>query len=62
MDIERLVKDDLMSGTVYIRTVSLLSIFLIKFKTMGHFGRRSIYSTLDICPRPARKRTNVPLH
>ena len=26
------------------------------------FGQINMHSTLDFCPRPARKKTNVPLH
>jgi hypothetical protein len=28
----------------------------------GPFGKSSMQSTLDFCPRPARKETNVPLN
>ena len=53
------------SQYVYIWTVSvqlLLSTLLIQFKLVyGLFGQSNMHSTLDSCPIPARKETNVPL-
>ena len=52
--------------SIYIRTVSsqrLLSTFLIQLKLVyGPFRQSNMHSTLDFCPRPARKERNVPLH
>ena len=54
------------SYSIYIRTVSssrLLSTLLIQYKLVyGLFGQSNMNSTLDYCPRPARKETNVPLN
>ena len=51
--------------SIYIKTVSssgLLSTYLIQLKLVyGPFGQSNMHSTLDFCPRPARKETNVPL-
>ena len=51
--------------SIFIRTVSsyfLLSTLLIQLKLVyGPFGQSNKYSTLDFCPRPARKETNVPI-
>ena len=53
------------SDYIYIRTVSYLRLFatlLIELKLVhGPFGRSNMHSTLDFCPRPAMKETNVPL-
>ena len=36
---------------------------LIQFKLVcGPFRQSNMHSTLDFCPRPARKETNVTLH
>ena len=52
--------------SIYIRTFSsyrLLFTLLIQFKLVyGPFGQSNMHSTLDFCPRPARKQTNVPVH
>ena len=41
----------------------LLSTLLIQSKLVyGRFGLNNMHSTLDLCPRPARKETNAPLH
>ena len=53
--------------TVYIvMTVSsqcLLFTLLSQLKLVyGLFGQSNMHSTLNICPRTARKETNVPLH
>ena len=41
----------------------LLSIFLNQLKLVyGPLGQSNMNSTLDFCPRPARKETNVPLN
>ena len=49
--------------SLYIRAVSsqrLLSTSLIQFKLLyGPFGQSSMQSTLDFCPRPARKETSL---
>ena len=51
--------------SIYIRTVSsyhLLSILPNQLKLVyGLFGQSNMYATLDFCPRPARKETNVSL-
>ena len=52
--------------SIYIGTVSsqrLLSILLIQFQLVyGPFGQSNMLSTLDFCPRPDRKETNIQLH
>ena len=49
--------------SIYIRTVSsyhLLSILPNQLKLVnGLFGQSNMYTTLDFCPRPARKETNL---
>ena len=30
--------------------------------SFGPFGQSNMHSTLDFCPRKARKKTNVPVH
>ena len=45
-----------------IRTFSSQSTLLLQFKLVYRpFGQSNMHSTLDFCPRPARKQTNVPL-
>ena len=54
------------SQYIYFRTVSsyrLLSTMLIQFKLVyGLFGQSNMHSTINFCPRPARKENNVLLH
>ena len=39
-----------------------MTTLLIQFKLVyGPFGQSNMHSTLDFCPRPARKETNVLL-
>ena len=41
----------------------MLSTLLIQFELVyGSFGQSNIHSTIDFCPRPARKKMYVPLH
>jgi hypothetical protein len=46
--------------SIYIRIVTsqnLLSTFLIQFRPVyGLFGQRNMHSTLDFCPKPARRK------
>ena len=40
-----------------------MSTFLNQIKLVyGPFGQNNMHSTLDFCPRPARKEANVPLN
>ena len=54
------------SHSMYIRTVGsqrLLSTLLSpNLSVYGPFWQSIMQSTLDFCPRPARKETSVPLH
>ena len=44
---------------MYVRTVTS---YLFADSVYGPFGQSNKHSTPDLCPRPARKETNVPLH
>ena len=54
--------------SVHIKTVSSYLVPVVYFNlnqlklVYGLFGQSKIHSTLDFCPRPARKETNDPLH